>query len=145
MSSPGANIVAIARCWRGTPYARGVASVGVGADCAGFVAGVLFGRGEPRELSRRLSRLSFVSDNLMDGQAQAGDVIAFTGIRGKGAPVHVGVLSRAVRGEVPRFIHADVGGVVEQLMNDAWRRRVHSVWRNGIEKPLPSVREVQFS
>jgi cell wall-associated NlpC family hydrolase len=41
MSLTAAEIIVEARCWLGTPFAEGQGRCGAGADCAGFVLGVL--------------------------------------------------------------------------------------------------------
>lgn len=133
----GAQIVAAARGWIGTPYVHQSATRGAGCDCLGLLRGIWRElRGEEPEVipaysidwsepqgEERLwaaaSRHLVAKDRK---EAAAGDVLLFR-MRDQGVAKHLGVQGRI--GEQASFIHAYTGhGVVESPLSAPWRRRI---------------------
>ncbi|MBK5926035.1 peptidase [Rhodobaculum claviforme] len=133
----GADVVAQARGWVGTPWCHGAACRGAGADCLGLVRGLW------REI--RPDEVPSVPpyppdwaevgppDRLVAGLARSlvccagrtpapGDVLVFR-LSARGPAKHLGVLTEA--GPQARFVHACSGhGVVEAALSAPWRRRI---------------------
>jgi NlpC/P60 family putative phage cell wall peptidase len=133
-------VVAEARGWLGTPFAHQAHAKGVGADCAGLVAGVAISLGllpadwwersfapwggYPRTptigivpvLCRRFMR------HLEPAQAQAGDVLL---LRLSVEPQHLAIATPYQHGGLA-MIHAysRAGAVVEHRLADVWRARI---------------------
>ena len=133
----GAEVVAEARLWLGTPYRHQAATRGVGADCLGLIRGVWRATcgGEPERVpaysmdwsepqgDERLwaaARQHLVPRGLEEGAM--GDVILFR-MRAGAVAKHLGIVSATAPG--PAFIHAYSGrGVVESALSAPWRRRI---------------------
>jgi NlpC/P60 family putative phage cell wall peptidase len=135
----GAEIVAIARSWIGTPYHHQASVKGVGADCLGLVRGIwreIHAR-EPELILPYTPTWSEVSgvERMLEGarrhlsevpkEAMApGDVVLFR-IRHGAVAKHAGVLSSA-----QHMIHAQEGVPVSEVALGAWwRRRIAGVFR----------------
>ena len=126
----GADVVAEARQWIGTPYHHQAAVRGVGCDCAGLVLGVakvlaLTGY-RPTAWGRQPN-----SSELADHLAAAGCVPVDAGGAGRlvqfalpGDMAHLGICSDS------SVIHSWVaaGGVCEMAMTAGWARRVRQYW-----------------
>lgn len=140
----GAEALAAAMGWLGTPYRHQGSLRGVGADCLGLVRGVyreLYGM-EPEEpppyppdwalapegdpmreaAARHLRAASSIEDR------QPGDVLLFR-FRPGGPAQHMGILaSRSAEAE--SFIHAyEQAAVVLSPLPPAWQRRIVGVFR----------------
>jgi NlpC/P60 family putative phage cell wall peptidase len=139
----GAEIVARARAWLGTPYEHQASCLGAGTDCLGLLRGIwreLLGP-EPEavpaytpdwsEPSRSEDLLAAARRNLMPvagGMERPGDVLLFR-MRAGGVAKHVGILARSPEGH-PMLIHAYSGhGVVESPLTPAWSRHVAGAFR----------------
>ncbi|WP_439124937.1 peptidase [Marivita sp.] len=133
----GADIVAIARCWIGTPYVHQASLRGAGADCLGLLRGVwraLYGQepgfipayspdwSEPQGeevLWRALSARMLAKPLDVDA---GGDVILFR-MRDRSVAKHLGLQARV--GETASFVHAYAGhGVLETSLSAPWQRRI---------------------
>jgi NlpC/P60 family putative phage cell wall peptidase len=142
MADRGAEVVALARAWIGTPYRHQASCRGAGTDCLGLLRGVwreAIG-GEPEavpaytadwsEPSRSEDLLAAAGRHLepVDRSARApGDVLVLR-MRDGGVAKHVGIL--ASRDGFETLIHAYSGhGVVESPLTPAWARRVAAVFR----------------
>lgn len=139
MADPGADVVAVARSWLGTPYRHQASAKGAGADCLGLIRGVwreLYGA-EPEatppytpdwsEVSRdeQLWRAADRWLRPVDGAA-LGDVLLFRMART--APAKHLAIRSAMSPE--RIIHAYSGrSVVESPLTGAWRRRIVAAFR----------------
>ncbi|MFY0399206.1 peptidase P60 [Brevundimonas naejangsanensis] len=139
----GAQIVAAARGWLGTPYRHQCSLKGEGVDCLGLVRGVwreVMGE-EPEapppyrpdwaEVGGEEALWAAARRWLVETppeRAGLGDVLLFR--MAAGAPAkHCAVLS-AVEGPERRMIHAYWGrSVVESWMGPWWRRRLVTVFR----------------
>ncbi len=139
----GAQVVAAARGWIGTPYVHQASARGAGADCLGLLRGVwreLCGAepcavppytadwAEPaREevLWRAAARLL---DERPPGAAPApGDVLLFR-MRAGSIAKHLGI--QAAVGREASFVHAYSGhGVIESALTPPWARRVVARFR----------------
>lgn len=138
----GAQIVAAARGWIGTPYVHQAARRGVGADCLGLVRGVWAEiSGEAPEvvppytpdwseatgaetlLDAARARLIAVAP----GAQGPGDILVFRMRRGAVAK-HLGLLAET--GEAATFIHAYSGhAVLESRLTAPWARRIAAIFR----------------
>jgi len=137
MSRCGAQVVAVARGWLGTPYRHQAACRGAGCDCLGLVRGVwreVMGPEPERppaysmdwsepareEVLWRAAARHLVARPL--GPGAPGDVILFR-MRAGGVAKHLGIVSEC--GPGAGFIHAYAGhGVVETALSAPWRRRI---------------------
>jgi len=137
MSAVGAEAVALARGWIGTPYVHQGSTRGAGCDCLGLLRGIwreLVGA-EPEtapaytadwseasgdeRLWRAASR--HLIEKLPDTES-AGDILLFR-MRGRGVAKHLGIAGNV--GAKPSFIHAYTGhGVIESPLSVPWRRRI---------------------
>lgn len=133
----GAQIVAAARLWLGTPYVHQASARGAGCDCLGLIRGIWRDiRGVEPEAVPAYSqdwsepqgeeRLWLAARNHLElkgrQDARAGDVLLFR-MRDQGVAKHLGVQSCV--GPHPRFIHAYSGrGVVESSLSLPWQRRL---------------------
>ena len=133
----GAQIVAEARLWVGTPYLHQASVRGAGTDCLGLLRGVwravLGDEPEPvpvytddwAEPSNEEVLFAAAERWLREKpctQAAVGDVILFRMREGSIAK-HLGLQSET--GPHPRFIHAYTGhGVIESSFSSAWVRRI---------------------
>lgn len=133
----GAEIVAHARGWIGTPYLHQAACKGAGCDCLGLIRGVwaeVTGKAhgfvppytqdwsEPQgdEVLWRAATHLLTEKPVPD--ARAGDVILFR-MRSGSVAKHLGI--QTILGEAPRFVHAYSGlGVVESALTLPWQRRI---------------------
>jgi len=133
----GAQIIASARGWIGTPYVHQAAARGAGSDCLGLVRGVwreVYGaepeaipaysmdwsepQGEERLWAAALRHLCPKPVS----QANTGDVLLFR-MRDGAVAKHLGILSGVGCGA--RFIHAySRRGVVESPLSTPWQRRI---------------------
>lgn len=129
----GAEAVAEARAWIGTPYRHQAATKGAGTDCLGLLRGVwraLYGA-EPEavppytpdwsepEGAERLFDACLRHLVPAEGPVAAGQVILFR-MRAGGVAKHLGLTSGP-----DRFIHAYSGhGVVESPLSAPWARRI---------------------
>ena len=138
----GAQVVAVARGWIGTPYLHQASCRGVGCDCLGLVRGVwrevvgpeperppaytsdwAEATGEERMLAAAARHLLRVED-----EARPGDVLMFR-MLARGPAKHAAILvsDRLAGGTV---VHAYSGhGVCETRLGDAWLRRLAAVFR----------------
>ena len=142
----GAQIVAAARGWIGTPYVHQASCKGAGADCLGLIRGVwrdCVGP-EPLRLPAYTPDWSEASGNealfagaaallmpLAPGEEAPGDVMLFRMRRGAVAK-HLGILAGGNPGPVAgaSFIHAYTGhGVVESPLTPPWARRIVAYFR----------------
>lgn len=136
----GAEIVAAARGWIGTPYRHQASCRGAGTDCLGLLRGIwreVLGA-EPQaippytadwsEAEGREDLLAAARLWLMPaGVAQVGDVLLFR-MRAGAVAKHLGIAS--AMGAAPRFIHAYSGhAVVETALSDPWQRRIVARFR----------------
>lgn len=139
----GAEVVARARAWIGTPYRHQSSCRGAGTDCLGLLRGLwreMLGP-EPEvmpaytadwsEPGRSEDLLAAARRNLVAVPlvaARPGDV-AVLRMRDGGVAKHVGVLAVSPTGH-PTLIHAYSGhGVVESPLTPAWSRRIAGVFR----------------
>jgi len=139
----GAEVVARARAWIGTPYRHQSSCRGAGTDCLGLLRGLwreMLGP-EPEavpaytadwsEPGRSEDVLAAAHRNLVAvprAAARPGDV-AVLRMRDDGVAKHVGVLAVSPIGD-PTLIHAYSGhGVVESPLTPAWSRRIAGVFR----------------
>lgn len=133
----GAQVVALARGWIGTPYRHQASRKGAGADCLGLVRGVwreLHGAepeavppytpdwaepaGEELLWAAALRHLRPASAP----RPEPGEVLLFR-MRAGAVAKHLGILAEA--GAAPSFVHAYSGhGVVESALSAPWARRV---------------------
>ncbi|MCL4188156.1 MAG: peptidase [Rhodobacteraceae bacterium] len=136
--SPGAQAVAVARGWIGTPYVHQASCRGAGADCLGLIRGVwrgLFGA-EPaavppytqdwgeagREELLWAAALRHLREQPRTAPPAPGEVLLFR-MRDGAAAKHLGL--RAEIGAGASFVHAYSGhGVVESPLTMPWARRV---------------------
>ncbi len=136
----GAEIVAAARGWLGTPYLHQASCRGGGTDCLGLLRGVWrevlgtepapipaytadWSEAEGREDLLAAARLWL----LPAGDPAAGDVLLFR-MRAGAVAKHLGIASDT--GDAPRFIHAYSGhAVVETALSEPWRRRIAARFR----------------
>jgi len=136
----GAEIVALARGWIGTPYEHQASCKGAGADCLGLLRGIwrehLGAEPEKPEPytpdwaeTDKVERLLPAAKRHMRevSVAATGDVLLFR--LGRGVVKHVAILSDDRRG-AEMIIHAYSGrGVVESPLTPAWARRIAGRFR----------------
>jgi NlpC/P60 family putative phage cell wall peptidase len=139
----GAEVVARARAWIGTPYRHQASCRGAGTDCLGLLRGLwreMLGR-EPEavpaytadwaEPSGAEDLLAAAGRHLVPVAAEhagPGDVVLLR-MREGGVAKHVGVLARSPFGH-PTLIHAYSGhGVVESPLTPTWSRRNAATFR----------------
>lgn len=133
----GAEIVAEARRWIGTPYVHQASCKGAGADCLGLLRGIWRAvRGaepcpvpaytpdwaEPgrHEVLLVAARVWLVEKPVAD--AAPGDVLVFR-MRADSIAKHLGIQGGV--GGRPSFIHAYSGhSVIESPLSEPWRRRI---------------------
>lgn len=140
--SRGAEVLARAEGWLGTPYLHQASCKGAGTDCLGLLRGVwreIYGA-EPRaipaytadwsEPEGREALFEAAADLLHpvdQGQEAAGDVLLFR-MRPGAVAKHLGILASI--GTEPAFIHAYSGhGVVLSPLSAPWRRKVAAIFR----------------
>ena len=137
MSGIGADVLARARGWIGTPYVHQASARQAGCDCLGLLRGVwreCFGA-EPElapaytadwsEASRQERLWEAAARHLtvrdLRDEAQ-GDVLLFR-MRDRGVAKHLGLACEI--GATPTFIHAySRHGVIESPLSAPWRRRI---------------------
>ena len=139
----GAEIVARARAWIGTPYRHQASCRGAGTDCLGLLRGLwreTMGA-EPEavpaysadwsETGGREDLVEAAARHLVSvdrDAAEPGDVVVLR-MRDGGVAKHVGILALSEQGD-PSLIHAYSGhGVVESPLTPAWARRIARVYR----------------
>jgi len=145
----GADIVAEARTWLGTPWVHQASVKGAGCDCIGFVVGVaeafgipeakawkndLLFRGYPVTpvMDKLLAAVEKYLDPVSVPRIEPGDILVFNLIIPQhiALPMHFGIVSQI---KPTYIIHAhapkSVGRVVENILDDKWLRRVHSARR----------------
>ena len=133
----GAEVVAAARGWIGTPYLHQAATRGAGCDCLGLLRGVWreVRGGEPEAVpaysrdwsepqgDERLWRAARA--HLVEKPVQAaapGDVLLFR-MREGAVAKHLGLQARI--GARASFIHSYTGhGVIESPLSAPWARRI---------------------
>ena len=140
--SRGAQVLALAEGWLGTPYLHQASCKGAGTDCLGLLRGVwreIYGA-EPRSIPAytadwsepegREALFEAAADLLQpvaQGQAAPGDVLLFR-MRPGAVAKHLGILART--GAEASFIHAYSGhGVVLSPFSAPWRRKVAAIFR----------------
>ena len=143
MVERGAQIVALARGWIGTPYRHQASCRGAGTDCLGLLRGVwreVLGA-EPEavpaytpdwsEPAGTEDLLAAAGRHLVSvgwDARQAGDVLVMR-MRAGAVAKHLGFVATAPEG-FATFIHAYSGhGVVESPLTPTWARRVAAVFR----------------
>jgi NlpC/P60 family putative phage cell wall peptidase len=142
-TTAGAEIVALARTWIGTPYRHQASCRGAGTDCLGLLRGIWRERLGPEpeavpsytpdwsEPSRSEDLLGAAGRHLVPvpvPEAAPGDVLVIR-MRDGGVAKHVGILARSPLGH-PTVVHAYSGhGVVESPLTPAWARRVAGAFR----------------
>ena len=135
----GAEIVALARDWKGTPYHHQASVKGVGCDCLGLVRGVWralygseaetppayspdWGDASDGEALLAAGRRHLLEIPLAD--MQPGDVFAIRW-RGAKSAKHLGILTTTTS-----FIHAyEKCGVVEVTLTPQWRGKIVAAFR----------------
>lgn len=139
----GAEVVARARSWIGTPYQHQASCRGAGTDCLGLVRGLwreMLGV-EPEtppaytpdwsEPGRSEDLLLAAGRHLLQmpiAARQPGDV-AVMRMAENAVAKHMGVIATSEAGH-ETLIHAYSGhGVVESSLTPAWRRRIAAVFR----------------
>ncbi len=137
MSARGAQVVAQARRWIGTPYRHQASCRGAGCDCLGLVRGVwraLYGA-EPEHLppysfdwaEARGEELLWAAakrhfEPRETGGEAPGDLLLFR-MRDGAVAKHLGL--QAEIGREATFIHAYSGhAVLESPLSRPWRRRI---------------------
>lgn len=139
----GAEVVARARAWIGTPYRHQASCRGAGTDCLGLLRGLwreILGE-EPEEAppyTPDWSEPSRTEDLLLAAERHLRRVSRDASIPGDvalmrmaelGVAKHVGVLARCGEGR-ETLIHAYSGhGVVESPLTPAWSRRIVATFR----------------
>jgi NlpC/P60 family putative phage cell wall peptidase len=142
-TAAGAEVVALARAWVGTPYRHQASCRGAGTDCLGLLRGIWRVRigAEPEvmpsytadwsEPTRSEDLLAAAARHLLPVplcEAGPGDVLVLR-MKDGGVAKHVGILARSALGH-PTLIHAYSGhGVVESPLTPAWARRVAGAFR----------------
>lgn len=134
----GQDVVDAAREMKGTPFHHQGRSPGLGIDCIGLLVAVAkslgiehqdstqYGRDpSPAELRAGLENSGLVEVATED--ARVGDVLVFW-IRRADKPKHVGILTGYLKAGLIHT-YADVGSVVEHVLDDFWRKRICGAWR----------------
>ncbi|NCD70223.1 C40 family peptidase [Mucilaginibacter agri] len=125
-----AELVSFARTLAGIPYKYGSTDPQYGFDCSGFISYVFnhFGISVPRSSVD----FTYVNHQIDVKDAQAGDLILFTGTDTTDRTVgHMGIII-SPKGDAPRFIHSTSGkayGVTETSLYPAYRSRFVKVLR----------------
>lgn len=129
----GADILAEARTWTGTPFHHQGRLKGVGVDCLGLVVGVgrslglsqADGTGYPRQPDGRalLAGMDAAYQRLVLGRQKPGDILVF---RIRMAPQHLALLTEQ-GGMI--HVHAAVGRVVETGLDAGWAARLVAAHR----------------
>lgn len=133
----GAEAVATAREWIGTPYVHQASTKGAGCDCLGLLRGVWrtlrgaepevvpaysFDWSEPQGDERLWAAAARHLVGKSSAQEDVGDVILFR-MRDRGVAKHLGIQGHI--GRNASFVHAYTGhGVVESPLSIPWRRRI---------------------
>jgi len=133
----GADVVAAARLWIGTPYVHQASVRGCGADCLGLLRGIWRDllACEPEDVPAYTADWSEPQGNerlwvacarhlivKADAQEAAGDVLLFRMRMGSVAK-HLGVQAKI--GPEATFIHSYSGhGVLETSLSSPWQRRI---------------------
>lgn len=138
----GAEIVAEARRWIGTPYSHQACLFGIGCDCIGLVAGVakalgvreadlwltdsrFRGYGRTPKPDELLAACALYLDQINVLGACLGDILLFTFLK---EPMHFGIISEVS----PRYVihaYAPVERVIENSLTGKWERRVIGAYR----------------
>lgn len=140
--SRGAEVLARAEGWLGTPYRHQASCKGAGTDCLGLLRGVwreVHGAeptgipaytadwSEPQGREELLDAARQFLIPVAAGQEQPGDVLLFR-MRPGAVAKHLGILART--GEAAAFIHAYSGhGVVLSPLSAPWRRKIAAIFR----------------
>lgn len=140
--SRGAEVLARAEGWLGTPYRHQASCKGAGSDCLGLLRGVwreVHGAeptgipaytadwSEPQGREELLDAARQFLIPVAAGQEQPGDVLLFR-MRPGAVAKHLGILART--GEAAAFIHAYSGhGVVLSPLSAPWRRKIAAIFR----------------
>ncbi len=138
MSGIGAEALAEARRWIGTPYVHQASCLGAGADCLGLLRGVwraLYGQ-EPEAVpaytqdwseparDERLWRAAMrhLRPCAFEDPIRPGEVLLFR-MREDGVAKHLGIAAETE--DRPSFVHSYSGhGVIESPLSRPWRRRI---------------------
>lgn len=139
----GAEVVARARAWIGTPYRHQASCRGAGSDCLGLIRGLwreIHGVepepvppytpdwSEPDRAERLLEAAARHLIPVAPATARSGDVLVLRMVA-LGVAKHLGIRAATAQGH-PTLIHAYCGhGVVESPLTPAWQRRVAGVFR----------------
>ena len=133
----GAQVVAEARRWIGTPYVHQAAARGAGTDCLGLLRGIWRALQGPEpeavpaytqdwaepagcEVLRLAAERWLRRKALAD--AATGDVLLFR-MRAGSVAKHLGILAES--GARASFVHAYTGhGVIESPLSLPWERRI---------------------
>lgn len=143
-----ADIVATARAWLDTPFHHQAARRGVGADCIGVVSGVAADHGMPEAAAWRAdarfrgygrlplpAKLLEACDQYLDrvriADVAPGDILVFVVSRkdtDPREPMHFAIVSGV---DPLTIIHgwAMAGKVVENRVDEKWRRRILRAYR----------------
>ncbi|MFC4670339.1 peptidase [Seohaeicola nanhaiensis] len=135
----GAEIVALARGWIGTPYRHQASCLGAGCDCLGLVRGVwrgLYGA-EPEvpppyapdwsEAQREEALWAAAQRHLTAVQTLAPGRVLLFRMRETSVAKHLGILAQV--GPGASFVHAySRVGVVESALSAPWARRVVAIF-----------------
>ena len=140
--SRGAEVLAIAEAWLGTPYLHQASCKGAGTDCLGLLRGIwreLHGTeprawpaytrdwSEPQGREELLEAARAFLRPVTPKDAAPGDVLLFR-MRPGSVAKHLGILART--GAEAGFIHAYSGhGVVLSPLSAPWRRKVAAIFR----------------
>ena len=119
----GAEVIAHARSWLGTPYEHQASCRGAGTDCLGLLRGVW------REmLGEEPERVPAYTADWSEPSRRPGDVLLLR-MRDRAVAKHVGFLAESGDG-FPTLIHAYTGhGVVESPLTPSWMRRIVATFR----------------
>jgi cell wall-associated NlpC family hydrolase len=100
------DFIDFAKSFLGTPYVWGSVNPKVGFDCSGFVNHVSkhFGFDVPRTSAQFVS----LGEEIKQSEAQAGDIILFSGSKRSKKVNHMGIVVENPNGEL-QFIHASRG------------------------------------
>ena len=131
----GAEVVALARAWIGTPYVHQASVKGFGADCLGLIRGVWrdWLGAEPAGVPAYSADWSEASGeerlwaaacaHLVPREAPAPGAVVLFRMRDGGVAKHLGIVSAL--GAAPAFIHAYSGHhVTESPLSRPWARRI---------------------
>jgi cell wall-associated NlpC family hydrolase len=116
----GAQVVAQARAWIGTPYLHQASCKGAGTDCLGLLRGIW------REIHGAEPRL--VPAYTADWAEPSGEEALVFRMRDGAIAKHLGIAGRI--GSDASFIHAYTGhGVVESPLSAPWQRKIAARFR----------------